>query len=68
MVKRYIQNCHICRCAKALRNQYNNLLKLLPIFSHPWINITLEFTIGLSVNNIFNAILIIIDHLIKNEY
>ena len=35
MVQCYIQNCHSCRCTKAPRDQYNVLLKLLPIFFCP---------------------------------
>ena len=35
LVQRYIQNYHSCRRAKAPRDQYNGLLKPLPIPSRP---------------------------------
>lgn len=33
----YIQNCHTCRYAKALKNWYNDLLNPLSIFTRLWL-------------------------------
>ena len=68
MVRRYIQNCHICRYAKASKDWSNGLLKPLPIPFCPWTNITPDFVIGLSVSNSYNAILMVVDHLTKKRH
>ena len=65
---RYIQNFHICRHAKASRDQYNDLLKPLLIPTRPWTDVTLHFVIGLQHSNDYNAVLIVIDQLIKEKY
>ncbi len=61
MVQCYIQNCHSCRRAKALK-------KLLPIPSRPWTDVTLNFVTGLPISNSYNAILMIVDRLIKKRH
>ena len=68
MVRRYILNCHICRCAKAPRNRYNGLLKPLPIPSRPWTDVTLDFVTGLPISNGYNAILMVVDCLTKERH
>ena len=67
-VYRYIRNCHTCRHAKALKDQYNGLLKPLPIPTRPWTDVTLDFVIGLPHNNNYNAILMVIDRLTKKRH
>ncbi len=57
----YIRNCLTCRHAKALRDQYNGLLKLLLISSYSWTNVTLDFITRLPFSNGYNAVLIVID-------
>ena len=68
MVQRYIQNCHSCRRAKALRDRYNDLLKPLPIPSRLWTDVTLDFLTGLPISNDYNAILMVVDCLTKERY
>ena len=68
MVQRYIQNCHYCRHAIALKDQYNVLFKPLPISFCPWTDITLAFVTGLSISDGYNAILIIVDYLTKERH
>ena len=67
-VYRYIQNCHICRRAKAPRDQYNGLLKPLPISTRPWTNVLLDFVTELPHSNGYNAVLMVIDRLIKERH
>ena len=67
-VYRYIRNCYTSRRAKAPRDQYNGLLKPLPILTHPWINVTLDFVTGLLYSNGYNAVLMVIDRLTKKRY
>ncbi len=68
MVQYYIQNCHSCKCAKAPRDRYNGLLKPLPIPSHLWTDVTLDFVTSLPISNAYNIILIVVDCLIKEKY
>ena len=68
MIQCYIQNCHFCKYAKAPKNWYNSLLKPLPISSHFWTDVILDFVTSLLINNGYNVILIIVDCLIKKRY
>lgn len=67
-IHRYIRNYHTCKQAKAPRNQYNGILKSLPIPTYPWTNVTSDFITKLPLNNDYNAILIIIDQLTKKKH
>lgn len=66
-VKRYIQNCHTCQRAKALTDWYNELLKLLLIFSWPWTDFTLDFVTDLAMSNNYNIIIMVVDCLTKER-
>ena len=68
MVRRYIQNYHFSRRAKAPRDWYNGLLKPLPILSRPWTDIALDFITGLPISNNYNVILIVVDCLTKEKH
>ncbi len=68
MIKRYIQNCYVCRRSKASRDRINELLKSLLIFKQQWQNISLDFIINLSESDENNAILIVIDRLSKKRH
>jgi predicted metal-dependent hydrolase len=68
-VERYVRNCHICRRFKASRNKYSELLNFLSISNRSWTDIIMNFVIELSkIKNDFNAILMIIDRLIKMHH
>ncbi len=64
-IKRYIQNCYVCRRSKALRDRINELLKSLLILEQQWQNISLNFIINLLESDESNAILTVIDRLSK---
>ncbi len=68
MIKRYIQNCYVCRRSKASRDRINELLKSLLIFEQRWQNISLNFIIDLSESDENNAILTVIDRLSKKRH
>ncbi len=68
MIKRYIQNCYVCRRSKALKDRINELLKSLLIFEQWWQNIFLNFIIDLSESDESNAILTVIDRLSKKRH
>ncbi len=65
---RYIRNCHTCRRAKALKDRYNGILKPLPIPTHPWTDVTLDFVTELLPSNGYNAVLMVIDRLTKERH
>ncbi len=65
LIKRYIRNCHICKKFKITRDKYFDLLNLLSISDRSWTNITMNFVIELSESKEFNAILMIMNRLIK---
>ncbi len=68
-VKRYIRNCHICKRFKASRNKYSKLLNSLSISDQSWTNIIMNFVTELSkTKNDFNAILMIVNRLIKMHH
>jgi len=55
MIKRYIQNCYVCRRSKASRDRINELLKSLLILKQRWQNIFLNFIINLLESDESNA-------------
>ena len=68
-IKRYVQNCHPCRRAKAPRDKYNGKLNPLPIPKRNWEDITLDFVVGLPrCSDRYNAILMVIDRLSKERH
>lgn len=44
------------------------MLKPLPILFYLWTNVTLDFITGLLINNSYNVILIVVDHLTKERH
>jgi hypothetical protein len=68
-IKRYVKNCYICRRFKASKNKHSKLLNSLSILNRLWTNIIMNFVIELSkIKNDFNAILMIINRLIKMHH
>jgi hypothetical protein len=68
LVERYIRNCHICKRFKTTRDKYFDLLNFLSISDRSWTNITMNFVIELSESKEFNAILMIMNRLIKMHH
>ena len=64
-VKDYVSSCTSCGRAKALRHRPYSLLKQLPIPTHPWHSISMDFIEQLLPFDGFTAILIVMDHLLK---
>jgi hypothetical protein len=68
-IKKYVKNCHICRRFKTSRDKYSKLLNSLSISNRSWTDIIMNFVIELSkIKNDFNAILMIINRLIKMHH
>ena len=72
MIQRFIRNCHVYKRAKAARDTYYGLLQPLPMPEQVWMDITMDFVIGLpkckAYGQIYDAILIVIDRLSKERY
>ena len=67
-VYRYIWNCHICKRTKALKDQYNSLLKPLSIPTRRWTDVIFNFVIEFPYSNGYNAVSMVIDWLTKERY
>ncbi len=67
-IKRYIQNCYVCRRSKVSRDWINELLKSLFIFEQRWQDISLNFIIDLLKSDESNAILTVINRLSKERH
>ena len=72
MIRQYIKNCHVCRRAKAPRDTYNSLLQPLPVLERPWVDLTMDFVIGLpkchAYGQVYDALLMVIDQLLKERH
>ncbi len=67
-IKRYIQNCYVCRRSKASRDRINELLNSLFIFEQWWQDISLNFIINLLKSDESNVILTVINRLSKERH
>ena len=69
-VEQYLRNCHVCKQAKAARDAYNGLFQPLPVPKKPWVDLTIDFVVGLpkSQPEGYDAILIVIDRLSKKRH
>src|SRR5258708_40283036 len=65
MVKDYMASCTTCTCAKSARHKPYGKLKQLPIPSQPWLSISMDFIKQLPASEDFSAILVVINHLMK---
>src|SRR5258708_16055145 len=65
MVKDYVASCAMCACAKSLRHKPYRKLKQLLIPSQPWSSISMDFIEQLPASEGFSAILVVINHLMK---
>ena len=69
-VKDYVRGCNICLASKALRHKPYGDLHFLPVFTHCWINLLMDFVTSLPIltnwkRDSYNSILVIVNWLIK---
>jgi hypothetical protein len=64
-IKRYIQNCHICRRAYISRDYTPGFLYLLLIPAYPWQYITMDFKSMPKDKYGYNIVWVVIDRLSK---
>ena len=67
-VEQYLRNCHVCKQAKAFRDAYNGLFQPLPVPERPWVDLTMDFVVGLPKSQGYDAILIVVDWLLKERH
>jgi len=65
--KKYVSQCVLCTHNKQLCHHPYGLLQPLPIPEHPWYSIHMDFIKQLLPSNRYTAILIIINHLLKES-
>jgi hypothetical protein len=70
LMKRYVKNCHLCKRFKTSRNKYFDLLNSLLISNRLWSDISMNFVtdLSLSLNDLYNAILMIVCRLSKMHH
>jgi hypothetical protein len=70
LVDKYVRNCHLCRRFKTSRDRYSDLLNSLSISNRLWIDINMNFvtSLSLSMNDLYNAILMIVYRLSKMHH
>ena len=67
-VEQYLRNCHVCKRAKASRDAYNSFFQPLPVPERPWVDLTIDFVVGLPKSQDYDAILIVVDQLSKEKH
>ena len=67
-VTHYIRNCHICSQSKSQRHNKYSILKLLPILTQWWKDISMNFVINLPISEGYDAVLMMIDWLTKMRH
>ena len=70
-MKKYIKKCLCCQQNKTVRHQKYEDLQLMKVFTVLWDNVTMNFVIkllkfkNLTMNEVYNSIMIIVNKLIK---
>ena len=64
-VKEFVQSCLICQQAKPDKAKYPGLLLPLPIPSHAWHTVSLDFITSLPQSGRSNCILVVVDKFSK---
>lgn len=65
MVKEFVAQCIVCQKAKTERVKYSGLLQPLPVPSHAWQTVRLDFMEGLPRTKGYNCILVVVDKFSK---
>ena len=69
-VKAYVKGCDVCLASKAVYHKAYNDLQLLPVPTHQWKDLLIDFVNGLAVSinwkrDSYNSILVIVNWLTK---
>lgn len=64
-IKKYIEECDMCQKNKIKRHKLYRLLQEIEAPEYPWQWITMDYIVKLPESNNYNAILVVMDRLIK---
>ena len=69
-VEAYIKGCNVCLGSKAVRHKLYGDLQLLPVPTHQWKDLSMDFVTGLPISTewkgeSYDSILVIVDRLTK---
>ena len=69
-IEAYIKGCDVCLASKIVRHKPYSNLQSLPVSTHQWKNLSIDFVTGLPIStnwkkDSYNSIFVIIDWLIK---
>jgi len=64
----YVDGCDVCQRGKSFPEMPAGKLMLNPIPNVPWMNISMDFIIGLSEAQVYDAILVICDRFTKQVH
>ena len=72
-VKSYVKGCDVCLASKAVRHKPYGDLQSLPVPTHRWKDLSMDFVTGLPLSadwkgDSYNSILVIVDRLTKIVY
>src|SRR6266550_4623710 len=67
-VERYVANCHTCRRVKPRRHAPHGTLLPLPVPNQPWLDIAMDFVVGLPESEGCNAAWVVVDRLSKQRH
>lgn len=67
-IEQYLCNCHMCKWVKASWDAYNNFFQPLAVLERLWFNLTIDFVVGLLKNQVFDAILMVVDWFSKEKH
>ena len=72
-VEAYVKGCDVCLSSKTVRHKPYGDLQALPVPTHRWKDLSMDFVIGLPVSTnwkgeTYNSILVIVDRLTKMVY
>lgn len=72
-IEAYVKRCNVCVTFKAIRNKLYGDLQSLPVLTHCWKDLSMDFVTDLSVSTnwkskTYNSILVIVDWLTKMIY
>jgi len=67
-VRRWVRNCYTCRRTKSFRIGYQGHLQPLPVPQKAWLDISMDFIVGLPESEGFDAIWVVVDRLTKMRH
>jgi hypothetical protein len=62
---RHVRNCHTCQWSKATHRKTYGFLRPLEVPEQPWMNLNMDFIVGLPESDGFNTVWIVVNCLTK---